>query len=1055
MLAGLSSQQLERGRPLRTLSTRDSSDPSIALLDAWATVGDVLTFYQERIANEGYLRTATERRSVLELARLVGYRPRPGVAAGTHLAYTIDEHTREEVLIPQQARVQSVPGPGEEQQSFETDEPLKARAAWNRLKVRQRQPQQWTTIVTSQVVYLKGITTQLKANDPLLIAHDGRPPELFRVMSVTVDPDAKRTRVDVRRWDGTAVSGELEPLHLEVEKLIDAAPQEGAKAAEVVERLQVLSDFVRRADSAQRVRAALQRDSTFIERTLQDLRNRPAPVLRPWLEDVQKQLRRMGASLAAAPLAEPEAPADDPRRLIKPAQLDALIRPASRPPNNPLQLTRSLQAEFRPNSVAALQVLGSISPALRSNLGAAVAQYAPPDREPKLEVYTLRLRAGVFGRNAAIRQQIVRTPNETIFTNEPIGEWPIVSLKRESLVVTEKESEIFLDTSYDSILPDSWVVIDSTGVPVFNPDNQPVAVVPAVFPADNEPVTVKYLVARVVAVESKVSRAEYGMTGDTTLLTLEEPWLRIVTDTDEIPVGNQDIVDRDFQAIRRSAVFAQSERLELDDEPIATDVCDGADAPIELDALYDELEPGRFVVVTGERADVANTRGIMASEVAMIAEVVHDRRTTLKALPASSLDYKAVPLPGDRNHTWVRFEQKLGYCYRRDTVTLYGNVVKASHGATCEETLGSGDGGRIFQSFALKRPPLTYIAAPTAVGAESTLQVFVNGVRWHETDNFVDLGATEHLYLIRIEDDGSTTVTFGDGKNGARLPTGVENVQAAYRTGIGAGGNVRAGQLTLLATRPVGVQEVINPVRASGGADRESRDVMRDNVPLAIRALDRLVSTRDYADFTRNFAGIDKAVATELTDGLRTVVHVTIAGSNDAPIDEGSPLFRNLRGALTDLGDPLEPLMLAVRELLLLVVNANLRIDPDYRWEDVVTAVRVALLDALGFQRRALGEDARSSEVLSVIQAVPGVLYVDLDSFGSIPTMMPDAAAPGGRRPATPEEIAAAVQDVLEEGALPRVRARLAAFEGSGIRPAELAMLTPAVPATLVLNQIR
>ena len=60
----------------------------MALFDAWATIGDVLTFYQERIANEGYLRTATERRSVLELARLVGYQPRPGVAASVHLAYT-------------------------------------------------------------------------------------------------------------------------------------------------------------------------------------------------------------------------------------------------------------------------------------------------------------------------------------------------------------------------------------------------------------------------------------------------------------------------------------------------------------------------------------------------------------------------------------------------------------------------------------------------------------------------------------------------------------------------------------------------------------------------------------------------------------------------------------------------------------------------------------------------------------------------------------------------------------------------------------------------------
>ena len=45
------------------LTTRAADDPGVALLDAWATVAEVLTFYQERIANEGYLRTATERRS--------------------------------------------------------------------------------------------------------------------------------------------------------------------------------------------------------------------------------------------------------------------------------------------------------------------------------------------------------------------------------------------------------------------------------------------------------------------------------------------------------------------------------------------------------------------------------------------------------------------------------------------------------------------------------------------------------------------------------------------------------------------------------------------------------------------------------------------------------------------------------------------------------------------------------------------------------------------------------------------------------------------------------
>ncbi|HEY8201382.1 MAG TPA: hypothetical protein VII47_08510, partial [Actinomycetota bacterium] len=83
---GADGQTIETFLPLLKLTTRDPGDPSIALLDAWATAGDVLTFYRQLIANEGYLRTATERRSVLELARLVGYSLRPGVASTVYLA---------------------------------------------------------------------------------------------------------------------------------------------------------------------------------------------------------------------------------------------------------------------------------------------------------------------------------------------------------------------------------------------------------------------------------------------------------------------------------------------------------------------------------------------------------------------------------------------------------------------------------------------------------------------------------------------------------------------------------------------------------------------------------------------------------------------------------------------------------------------------------------------------------------------------------------------------------------------------------------------------------
>ena len=68
MLARLSSADYPA---LAYIKTRDTDDFSIALLDASAVVFDILTFYQERLANESYLRTATQLRSLTELARLI------------------------------------------------------------------------------------------------------------------------------------------------------------------------------------------------------------------------------------------------------------------------------------------------------------------------------------------------------------------------------------------------------------------------------------------------------------------------------------------------------------------------------------------------------------------------------------------------------------------------------------------------------------------------------------------------------------------------------------------------------------------------------------------------------------------------------------------------------------------------------------------------------------------------------------------------------------------------------------------------------------------------
>ncbi|GAB3307732.1 putative baseplate assembly protein [Geodermatophilus aquaeductus] len=157
---------------LPTLTTRDPEDPSVALLDAWATVADVVTFYQERIVNEGFLRTATERRSVLELARAIGYELRPGVAATTDLVFTVDAApgAPTSAVVPERTKVLSVPGQGQRSQTFETSGALPALVELNEVGLPLRQPQ--GVRAGQKSLYLAGVTTGLRPGDAVLVVRE-------------------------------------------------------------------------------------------------------------------------------------------------------------------------------------------------------------------------------------------------------------------------------------------------------------------------------------------------------------------------------------------------------------------------------------------------------------------------------------------------------------------------------------------------------------------------------------------------------------------------------------------------------------------------------------------------------------------------------------------------------------------------------------------------------------------------------------------------------------------------------------------------------------------
>jgi predicted phage baseplate assembly protein len=78
---------------LREWRARNSQDLGLLLIDMWAYVSDVLAFYDERIANEEYIRTAVRRPSLRRLVGLLGYVPSPGQAAFVTLAALAEGRT--------------------------------------------------------------------------------------------------------------------------------------------------------------------------------------------------------------------------------------------------------------------------------------------------------------------------------------------------------------------------------------------------------------------------------------------------------------------------------------------------------------------------------------------------------------------------------------------------------------------------------------------------------------------------------------------------------------------------------------------------------------------------------------------------------------------------------------------------------------------------------------------------------------------------------------------------------------------------------------------------
>jgi len=329
--------------------------------------------------------------------------------------------------------------------------------------------------------------------------------------------------------------------------------------------------------------------------------------------------------------------------------------------------------------------------------------------------------------------------------------------------------------------------------------------------------------------------------------------------------------------------------------------------------------------------------------------------------------------------TLLQLAAPLAGRYAPAAIRLSLNVTGATHGETAHELLGSGDAQQAWQRFTLKQAPLTFVTAD-AGGVASTLEVRVDDVLWRSVESFADAGPRDRVYTATTADDGKVTVQFGDGRNGARLPTGQNNVRARYRKGVGREGMVSAGQLSLLMARPLGVKSAVNPLPAEGGEDPEPRDAVRVNAPSRVLTLDRAVSRSDYAAYARTFPGIAKARA-DRDPSRPAALFLTVAGIDGAAIADGGDTQRRLLAALAAAGDPGVAVRVKTYRPATFDLSARLTVLPDHQAARVAADAMAALGAAFSFAAAEFAGAVALSRVIAVLHGVAGVAGVDVDTF--------------------------------------------------------------------------
>lgn len=1005
-------------------TARDATDYGMAVIDMWAYLGDILTFYQERIANEAFLRTAVQRDSVMRLAALLDYRPSPGAAATTYVALFLEKDKT--LQVPVGLRIQSVPGQNEKPQKFETAEAIAASAALNAVRVH--------GVPVPFNPFAKGST-----GGPLTALSDVAAGAALAIF----DPEA------IERKSVAAVTVADDIQTIAWSPSVQRAFPNGSAQAVITGRQFTL--FGSETPAKTLVHEVLNPNTDkvgikFTERDTQFAINTPdrLPLDRA-VPDLKTGTRvllvRSASGSAPAAVRMATVTANEAKPYVMKTTGNALLTNYAGTVTEVrlgLGVTSEPSAAMHDDGYEVFVVADDGAVWFRRLGGGSTWISLGGAFTSVLAVTGVNGKRQVVASDAAGRLWLHGSSGWASFGDDvrsSLGGG--TSNGRGYLVAIGPDQKAALRRQLPNGSWDAWESLAGNNCDlVTTVTRNDGAIEVAIRRVVNHNVFARHentvggtwsawqsvggVVRDLTAGVHENGAVELFAIGMNNALWRSRrtgnnwaPWTSLSGWIDRLAIGRH--------ANGKLHAFARGNNgnlyIKRQDAANSTTWTNWS----ESGGVVDHLATGRdddgvlhcFIPSEGMLWQWKNNDTAFLGVPTF--EIADRRRVTLvevlgEPLPMATVRYPstittgplAIPLAKlpslekgrtfllddvQKNphvatvastvvsgaHLLVSFTPGLTRTFDGATALLHGNVALVTHGETVKtEVLGSGAASERFQTFSAAKSPVTFVPqAGARNGVANTLEVRVDGVRWTEVETLYGRAKDERVFATRVSEDNKMTVRFG-GEPGARLTTGRSNVTAKYRVGLGAEGNVRAAALTNLLDRPAGLKSAINPGPAQGGAAAEPLDGIRLNAPNTVRTFSRIVSLLDFEDAAREHATVAKARATWHVEDFERVVSLTVAPEGGAVL--GSAALALIAADLDARRDVNRPMRIRAHQNVPFLVNAVLQTDPDHLLETVQKGAQDALASYFSFARRELGQAVHLSDIYALLQRVAGVV---------------------------------------------------------------------------------